>query len=259
MVPKLDLPFTTSNGQSLSFDLYRPNSDAPVPLVVCIHGGGWISGDKSMMAEVAVNLVAEGYAVACPQYRLAPLNPYPAAVQDVQAFVRHMRSNASEFGVIPDRIAALGNSAGGHLAAMLGLTDAAIDGVSSRVDAVVDICGITDLTNPVDQHLPISFGFLEQFMGGPFSGNEEKWREASPITYVNEDAPPFLIIHGESDDVVPIAQSEALAGKLFTAGREVEFHRLPGEGHSFTFAAWVRIERLFNEFLAKSIKQEFVA
>jgi len=247
MTPKLDLPYDGPNGVQLAFDLYQPSGTGPWPTIVCIHGGGWISGDKTMMAELGVTFAEKGFVVACPEYRLAPLNPYPAAVEDIRSFIAFLRTNASEHGVDPDRIASLGNSAGGHLSSMAGLTGAP----ESRANVVINVCGITDLTNPMDQHLPISFGFLEQFMGGGYQGNEEKWAEASPITYVDSDSPPFLIVHGEEDDIVPISQSEALAAKLFTSGVEVEFHRMPGEGHSFTYESWMQIEGLIEVFLKR--------
>lgn len=259
MVPRLDLPFTGGEGASLSFDFYRPATDAVLPVVVCIHGGGWISGDKSMMAEVAVNLADQGYAVACPEYRLAPLHPYPCAVEDVQAFVRHLRAHAAELNIDPNAVASLGNSAGGHLSSMLGLLDGEVDGIRSKVNAVVNICGIADLTRPAEQHFPVSFGFLEQFMGVPYNGHEATWAEASPVSHVDKSDAPFLIIHGEEDDIVPIAQSEVLAAKLFTTGCDVEFHRLPGEGHSFTFEGWSQIEALFYAFLARTLRGEVPA
>ena len=195
---------------------------------------------------------SRGFSAACVQYRLAPLHPCPTAIEDAQAFIRHLRANASTHAVDPSAIAALGNSAGGHLASMLGVTDAVVDGVSSRVNAVVDLCGISDLSEPDVNHFPISMSFLEQFMGAPYRGSEENWRAASPLQYVDAQACPFFIGHGEADDVVPISQSEALAGKLFANGVPVEFHRLPGEGHSFTYDGWYKVFELFVDFLNRT-------
>lgn len=256
MTVSLDLRYPAPGGGELLFDQFCPEGDGPFPTVVCIHGGGWISGDKEMMSEVAGGLAARGYVAVCPQYRLAPLHCYPAALQDVQAFVRYLRTKSEMLRVDPGAIAALGNSAGGYIAAMLGLTNVASDGVSSRVQGVVDICGITDLTNPDEQHFPVSMGFIEQYMGCAHFENPDRWAEASPIKYVDAHAAPFLIVHGEVDDIVPITQSEKLAASLFTAGVEVEFHRLSGEGHSFTFGAWQRIEALYEDFLARRLKHE---
>lgn len=205
------------------------------------------------MRDVALGLAEKGFAAACVGYRLAPLHSYPAAIEDCQEFVRYARTHSGELSVDPLRIASLGNSAGGYLAAMLGLADVS----DSRVNAVVDICGISDLTKPREQHFPISWGFLEEFMGLPYEGNEWTYHEASPISRVTKDAPPFLLVHGESDDVVPVAQSHALAELLDDQQVRFELHTLPGEYHSFTFPAWQRIEQLYEEFLNSCFKHAY--
>ncbi len=255
MTQQLDAPFAQAAGLNLRYDLFTPETDGPWPLVVCLHGGGWISGDKSNMHEVAPEFVQAGYAVACPSYRLAPLHRFPAAVEDTQAFVRYARENASALGIDPNRIAALGTSAGGYLAAMLGLTDAASDErpISTRVNAVIDLCGISDLREPQEHHYPISWSFLEQFMGVPHEGHEELYREASPIVYVDEDACPFFLVHGEEDDIVPIAQSKALEVALQEQGVPCEFHRFEGEAHGFTMRNWPRIVELYLDFLTRRL------
>lgn len=256
MSASFDLTYPAPGGGELLFDLFQPSGSGPFPVVICIHGGGWISGEKEMMSEVAAGLASWGYVAVCPQYRLAPLHCYPAAVEDVRAFVRYLRLESAKLGLDPNAIAALGNSAGGYLATMLGVTDAQADGVSSRVQAVVDICGITDLTSPDEQHFPVSMGFLEQYMGCLYSESPERWAEASPVQYVDASSAPFLIVHGEMDDIVPISQSEKLAAALFTTGVDVEFHRISGEGHSFTFGGWQKIESLYEDFLARKLKHE---
>lgn len=246
--------YAEPNGLPLRYDFFRPDSDIPIPLVVCIHGGGWISGEKEGMHDVAEMLASQGYAAACPQYRLAPLHPFPAPVEDILAFVTHMRASSEWLGIDPQRFASLGNSAGGHLAAMAGLSKYA----DSMVQAVVDICGISDVTDPHGQHFPISIGFLEQFMAQPFAGNEELYRLASPLHQVQSGAPPFLIVHGEADDIVPFGQSIALSNKLQEVGTETELHILPGEGHAFSFESWMEIEMLILNFFQKSLRGVYV-
>lgn len=241
--------YAEPKGIPLRYDLFRPPGEAAAPLVVCIHGGGWISGEKEDMHEVAVRLAERGYAAACIQYRLAPLHPFPAAVEDVWAFVTFARSEADNLGVDPDRFASIGISAGGHLAAMAGLSKFP----DSRVQAVVDICGITDLTDPHGQHFPVSLGFLEQFMGVPFAENPELYRLASPLYQVFETPPPFFIAHGEADDIVPVGQSTALHEALQAAGGTSECHLLPNEGHGFTLEAWNHLEGLFLQFLERTL------
>jgi acetyl esterase/lipase len=239
-----DQLYAEPGGVALRFDLFRPETNEPLPLVICIHGGGWISGSKEDMRDVALRLAANGFAAACPNYRLAPLHPFPAAVDDIRSFVAAAKKNAAEWRIDPERIASLGNSAGGHLAAMAGLSPAP----EARVSAVVDICGITDLTQP-PQHFPVSWAFLEEFMGVPYEGNEELYRQASPLYQITSEAPPFLVVHGEADDIVSIKQSELLVAAFEEHGVKHEYHSLPNEMHSFSFLGWARVEQLFIDFL----------
>ncbi|MBS1707926.1 MAG: alpha/beta hydrolase [Armatimonadetes bacterium] len=229
----------------LVFDFVRPESATPAPLLVFIHGGGWISGDRTMYADEAVWAAQLGFASACVSYRLAPLHPFPAAVADVQAFVRHARRHHAELGVDPTKIVAMGNSAGGHLAAMAGLcpTDLGTGEPAERADAVVCISGISDLREPDTRSLPIAMSFVEQFMGGSYGELSEQFAKASPLAYVDSQAPPFLVYHGDDDEIVPVEQSRALAAALREAGAAVDYHEMTGEGHSYTFTAWEEIRR----------------
>ncbi|MFQ3587852.1 MAG: alpha/beta hydrolase [Fimbriimonadaceae bacterium] len=261
MIVRLDQPYPTVGGKPLRYDFFRPTIDETLPLVVCIHGGGWISGDKGDMGEVARMFAESGFAAACPQYRLAPLFPYPAAVDDVLSFVRFCRTQAEEWKIDPDRIGSFGNSAGGHLAAMTGLLDhppsEANGGPSGRVDAVVSLCGIFDLTEPGERHFPISMAFLTQFLGSEFEGFESTWREASPLAHVDAEAAPFLVVHGSADDIVPVEQSRAFVKALEQAGVAVEYHELEGEGHAFGYPAWLEIQRWSTNFLEKNLRHGY--
>lgn len=234
----VDQVYSEIGGQALRYDLFRPDTPEPLPLIICLHGGGWISGSKEEYREVGLAMCRAGFAAAIPAYRLAPLHPFPAATDDIANFVRFCRSQADEWNIIPNRIGAIGNSAGGHLAAMAGLHQ----DPEARVNAVVDICGITDVRNARDLHLPISWGFLDQFLPYEYVGNEDLFAQASPICLINGDAPPFLIIHGEADDVVPVSQSDAFVGALKEAGISVEYHRYPHEDHSFSNGSWPLLE-----------------
>lgn len=247
MTTPVEAVYSAPGGVPLGYDLFRPAKDAACPLVVCIHGGGWISGERCDMHDVAANLARNGFAAACISYRLAPLHPFPAAVNDVQAFLTYINENADSLGIDSSRVATLGNSAGGHLAAMGGLTG------PNPASAVVDICGISDVTDPRTQHYPVSWGFLEQFMQLPYEGNEEAFRQASPCHHVHQASPPFLLIHGEADDIVPVQQSKELARKLSEAGVKNYFVTLPNEGHGFSYEAWAKIERLYTEFLTTTL------
>jgi acetyl esterase/lipase len=245
----IDQPFREVGGVELRFDLFRPDSEEVLPLIVCLHGGGWISGCKEDMREIAVSLANAGFAAATPTYRLAPLHPYPAAVEDVRAFVRFAREQASAWLIDADRIGSVGNSAGGHLSSMLGLSAEPLE----QVNAVVDICGLADLTRPNEQHLPISWGFLEQFMGVPYDGNEALWQSASPLWQLRERLPPFYVIHGTEDDVVPVAQSDLFVAALKRLDNTVEYLRISGEDHNFSGGSFGTIERGYISFFREKL------
>ncbi|MEO7453312.1 MAG: alpha/beta hydrolase, partial [Fimbriimonadales bacterium] len=192
---------------------------------------------------VAQYFADKGFAAFCPQYRLAPLYSYPAPLEDIAAFIRYLREKADSLKILPNSIGVIGNSAGGHLAAMAGL---AVD-PSERADAVVDICGLTDLTNFKESHPPISWDFLTQFMAGA-PPDDPRWIEASPLFRVTADASPFLIVHGEDDDVVYVDQSKRLYDALRDAGVSAEFDTLPNEGHSFSMAGFEKILDKASDF-----------
>lgn len=233
------------------FDYYRPDTPAALPLLVCIHGGGWISGDRTMYADEAAWASQQGVAVACPSYRLAPLHPFPAAVADIQAFMRHARRDSAGLGIDPGHIVVMGNSAGGHLAAMAGLCTKALDDnePAELADAVVSLSGISDLQDPDAKSAPIARSFLEEFMGSTYNDDPARFAAASPITYVDSHAPPFLIVHGAADEIVPVQQSRDLVDALRKADRPVSYLELPGEGHSYSLPAWERIRFAYMEFV----------
>lgn len=254
MLTRFDIPF----GDRLPFDFFRPDTDEVVPLLVFIHGGGWISGDKTHFTQEAQQQTNDGYACACISYRLAPLHPFPAAILDVQEFIVAIRARAHEFMIDPTRIAAIGSSAGGHLATMVGLLDKMMDGSESshspQVNAVVDFCGLTDLTRPREQHFPIAHEFLEAFAGVPYTESPETWEKASPLTHVSATAAPFLIFHGDEDDVVPLDQSQRLHEALNICGVSTRLVIMPGEGHGFGAESYAKAWELTREFLRTSIR-----
>lgn len=258
MIAIRDQVYSLKSGIPLVYDFFRPKVEEAVPLVALIHGGGWISGDKTHLRDEAIWLASNGFAAACMDYRLAPLHPYPAAVQDCQDFISYVRENAQELGIDPKRIATMGSSAGGHLAAMTGLLDHHLGGGADRapckVNVVIDLCGLTDLTEPREQHFPVAWSFIEEFMSSPYEGHEALWREASPIHHVSASDATFLIFHGEADEVVPISQSERLHEALRKVGVSSEFIRLPGEGHGFSEAGWAIVRERYVPFLKEKFE-----
>ncbi len=217
-----DVTYCTDGGQHLTMSLFAPAATArPAPVVLQVHGGGWERGERFVdlaQSTEAAQLVAHGIVVASVNYRLAPENPWPDQIIDVKCAVRFLRANALELGIDPNRIAAWGSSAGGQLVSLLGANDTpaawdtgAFGDVSSRVDAVVDEFGPTDLTAP-GWGAYIMKIFRTVF--GTASGSSPVLRDASPITYVGPGDSPFLILQGTADHIVPAAQSEDLAQRL---------------------------------------------
>jgi acetyl esterase/lipase len=236
-----DVTYAVMDRQPQRMDVAWPAGDGPYPLVVLIHGGGWSGGDKSAYHYAMRVLVSQGYAAASIDYRLAssPRNLFPAAVEDVRCAVRFLRSNAGRYHIDPARIGALGHSAGAHLAAMLG-TAADVPGldgacpirdVSPAVSAVVALAGPQDIrtAGALD---PSQSGMVENFLGAAPESVMERALLASPAVHVKAGAPPFLLVHGTSDGVVPLRQSRSMRDTLRAAGVPVTLIELPGIGHS---------------------------
>jgi acetyl esterase/lipase len=242
-VPYAALP----GARPLELDLYLPE-DRPAPVVVFLHGGGWRVGSRRSGgpafpgSSLFERVVAAGVAVASVDYRLTGEAVWPAQLHDAKAAVRWLRARAGELGLDPERVAAWGESAGGHLAALLGLTagdpalegDVGVTGPSSAVSAVAawypptDLAGIAaDLgTDPTDATTREA-----QLLGAPVPSVPEAAAQASPVTHVTPDAPPFLLLHGADDRKVPCAQSERLHSALVEAGVEAELVFYPGADH----------------------------
>jgi acetyl esterase/lipase len=218
----LDVPYCTPDGLEQTLDAYFPASGGPWPAVVWVHGGGWVEGDKAEGAGWR-SLNDQGYLVISVNYRLAAYDiKFPAMIEDVKCAIRYLRAHAGEYNLDPERIGVMGASAGGHLVALLGTADASAgwdDGEyadqSSRVQAVVSMAGVMDFTLPMYDGIAMAIYYASGELGGKDS---EANRAASPVTYVTPDDPPFLILHGDEDGVVPLDQATALHDRLTEAG-----------------------------------------
>lgn len=231
------------------FDLWRPDGPGPFPLVINIHGGGFMMGSRAMLNGAMLRaLLARGVAVASVDYRLSGEARFPAAVQDVKAAVRHLRANAAAYRLDPARFVAFGQSAGGNLAAMLGTSDGepGFDdpalgnaGVSSRVQAVVDWFGPSDFTlldsHARQQGCPADHDAADspesRWLGIPVPQAQDLAHRANPARYADAGDPPFLLQKGALDCLVPVAQSQLLHERLRAAGVKAHLDILPGAGH----------------------------
>ena len=256
-----DIEYGRVGQRPLKLDLYEPKDcNQPVPGVVLIHGGGWKGGDRNIYRFYCIRLAEKGYVAATVSYRFSKEAPFPAAVQDVKCAVRWMRASAAEHHIDPAKIGALGASAGGHLSMMLGYTPEvrALEGdgghadVSSRVQAVIDFYGPTDLTTEFARSADV----VKDFMGGKtYEESADLYRQASPMMHLTKKAPPTLILHGTIDDTVPIEQSDRLAKKLKELGVPCEYERLEGWPHTMDLAedvnkrCWWRVEQFLARYL----------
>ncbi len=240
LVVQRDVVYSNHQGPNLLMDLYYPDSKSTsYPVVIYVHGGGWYSGDKSsdIGQDFIPELVRRGYLVAAINYRLAPRYEFPAQIEDLKCAVRFLRANAEIYGLDPSRIGVFGESAGGHLAALLGVTDNVNDfknvggynDQSSQVQAVVDMFGPTDLTLNFERHKDM----LMEHVFGTWDPQSDIIKRASPINYVSDQAPPFLLIHGDKDDVVLLEQSEEMYAKLVASNVPTNLVVVKNAGHEF--------------------------
>jgi acetyl esterase/lipase len=245
-----DVLYGVADGKALLLD-YLASDPRPAtarPALVWIHGGGWEAGDKrgGIAESLGPGLVRSGFVSLSINYRLSDQAKFPAQLHDVKAAIRWVRANADELGVDPERIGVWGHSAGGHLAALLGTTGdmpelegmSGSPGYSSRVQAVVAVSPPTDFLE-----IPAGWPHVEprratsKLVGGPLKERGELVRLANPIAHIRPGAPPFLIIHGEDDDVVPVQQAVKLDEALVAAGNEATLVLLPEADHALAVPA----------------------
>jgi acetyl esterase/lipase len=255
-----DLEYVAGGHARNKLDLYLPaKADHPLPVIVWIHGGAWLAGSKEGCP--AVPFVAKGYAVASINYRLSQHAVFPAQIEDCKAAIRWLRANAEKYHLDPKHVGVWGASAGGHLVALLGTSgdvkelegDGGNLDRSSRVQCVVDWFGPTDFTKMGGSHDDANAPEAK-LIGGAVQENKEKSARANSISYVNKDSAPFLIMHGEEDNVVPISQSAMLDEALRKAGVQCTFVRIPGNGHGGPGFASPKNRKRIEEFFEKHLK-----
>lgn len=226
-------------GKELAYMLYRPTRGEGLrPAIVCVHGGGWSGGGMHQFKWHAERFSRQGYVAVSVGYRLVADALWPAQLHDVQRAVRWLRSRAGELSIDPARVGALGSSAGGHLVACLGVRDTAVDepaeltGLSSRVQAVVDVHGIHNLPACADHRIA---GSIARLVGGTIEEARYAWLDASPDLFVDGQAAPTFVTHDPDDPTVPYADSVRFAHTLMAQGRPVTFVPTPGAGHGYVY------------------------
>ena len=257
-----DIPYVEGGHERNRLDLYLPQkAEGRLPLIVWIHGGAWLGGGKDGCP--AVPLVPKGYAVASINYRLSQHAVFPAQIEDCKAAIRWLRANAAKYHIDAGHVGVWGASAGGHLVAMLGTAGNVkeLEGEGgnldqpSRVQCVVDWFGPSDLLTMAGSHN--NPGSPEsRLIGGAVQENKEKARKASPLTYVNKDSAPFLIMHGDQDNLVPLGQSQLLADALKKAGVEVNLVVVKGNGHGGPGFGSPENRKLIEDFFAKHLRKD---
>ena len=216
-------------------DVVQPRAPAlkDRPGVIVIHGGGWVQGDKeSMLESFCLPFVEHGFVVANVEYRLAKAATVPAAVNDVLAAAKWVRDRAADYKIDPNQIIVTGNSAGGHLAMMVGMApESAGLGPSIKIAAVINFFGISDLPDQLEG--PHSQSYAVTWVAEQ-PDRMKLAKKLSPITYVRKGLPPVLSIHGDADPVVPYEQSVRLTRELKAAGDQADLITVPGGKHGFT-------------------------
>jgi pectinesterase len=249
-----DIVYARHGERAVQLDLYLPKarSEQPLPCVVVIHGGGWRTGNKERFAKFANRLAEHGFAAACIGYRLLPEVGVQQCIEDCKAAVRWVRANAEKHNLDPQRIGAIGGSAGGHLSAMLATSHKSRElegtggnaGLSSQIQAAVCLATPADMSHFRRQaELPA-----------------ERQRLISPLTHVDAETAPLLLMHSRADRTVPYEQSERLKQKCLEAGVRVELVALDDAPHAFWNSpqgfedVMTRAIRFFNDTLPKPEK-----
>lgn len=265
-----NIPYAESVDPRQSLDLYLPEGPGPYPLLIWIHGGGWRDGSKESAGLLPRRLLPRGIAVASINYRLSTQAKFPAQIQDIRTAIRFLRDNASQYRLNPARFSVAGSSAGGHLALLAGASGETTHWdtpgqlrteTSAAVQAVVSLFGPSDFLQMSPAQPPTCpevnrsqpSAAESQLLGCLINDCPERVREASPLTYLTAAAPPFLLLHGAHDCLVPSHQSRLAAESLAGLGVPHIYRELPGAspgGPPFNLAP---VTSLMDDFLVQAL------
>ena len=263
-----NIVYERASGWEGKLDVYAqrtPPNSPPTPVVIFIHGGGWVQGTKeaSVMRGV-LPYIAMGYSVVNVEYRLANVSLAPAAIEDCRCALRWVIAHAKDYNLDVNRIVVSGESAGGHLALTTGMipASAGLDRMcfttsEPHVAAIVDFFGITDIADLLDgpnkKPFPESWPYTVQWLGNQ-PNRAEIAKASSPLTYVRAGVPATISIHGDADPLVPYAHSTRLQEALQKAGVAHELVTIPSGGHgNFSTAEWQRAFAAVEKFLSANL------
>lgn len=259
-----NLRYAPGAGRRHLLDVYRPRGGARnAPVLLQIHGGGWVIGTKRQQAlPLMMHMAASGWVCVAANYRLSPKATWPEHLVDVKAALAWIRENIAGYGGDPDFVVVTGGSAGGHLAALVGLTanrpeyQPGFEDADTSVAAAVPIYGVYDLLALFEHHGPAGRGhawLAKMIMKATVDEEPERYRSASPVDLVHPDVPPFLVIHGSADNLVPVDQARRFVAAMRAASpAPVAYAEIQGASHAFEVFHGVRTGNVvagIDEFL----------
>lgn len=259
-----DVQYGEANGRALLLDLALPKTRAAgkrLPALIYLHGGAWRSGSKADGIPAICFYARHGFVAASVGYRLSHQAHFPAQIEDCKCAARFLRANAKEFGINPERIGAMGSSAGGHLAALLGVTGGRDTfaskggwaGFSDRLRAVCSLFAPSDFLRMPRKHIPEQLSSTARLLGGTLEEVRELYLKASPVNHVHRDAPAFLLVHGGADELVPPEQSELFYEALKKAGVDATLHIVEGARHGSANVVKPEVRALILSFFEKQL------
>ena len=259
-----DIEYARVGGRSLRLDLHLPKTTNP-PLIVYVHGGAWRAGSKSDVPVTA--LLEHGFAIASIDYRLSTEAVFPTQVHDLKAAIRFLRANAATYHFDAGRIGIVGSSAGGHLAALIGVTNhhPELEGKvgghldqDSGVQAIISLYGASDLTTILSQSTPFGLKMrvpaLQLLLGGTPEEKPDLAKLASPVAHLDANDPPILLIHGDADPQMPPAQSQELAAACEAVKLPVQLIVMPGSKHGGPEFYDAERTQVMADFLTKHLR-----
>jgi acetyl esterase len=251
-----DIEFADAGGVHLRLDAHVPDGPGPFPTAILVHGGGWVAGDKQQYITYIFQPLSDaGFAWFSINYRLAPQFHFPADADDVESAIRFIKANAGNYKVDPQRIALIGESAGGHLVSYVG----ARNRKDARVSAVVSMYGIHDFVAAAVEWKPLPHELLDLF--GITTVNADtapSLIKASPVVYISKEMPPYLLMHGSKDEDVPYGQSVEMCEKMKTAGARCDLITIEGAPHGMDHwephPEWLWYKKALIDWLRKTLR-----